>query len=164
METIKALFIKYKEIIMYLVFGVATTLVNWIITFLCQNLFGLNELGAQTMASNGIAWFGAVLFAFVTNRKFVFESTERSVWFEMLKFYLARLFSGLFEIFLPDALVYLSVHVACLRFIGADFLSITGGVAKLITCVIVIVINYILSKLVVFRKTKNSQKEEEHES
>lgn len=154
MVSFKALFVKYKEIIMYLIFGVATTLVNWIITFVCQNVFGLNELGVQTMVSNGIAWFGAVLFAFITNRKYVFESTEQSVWFEMLKFYLARVFSGLFDIFLPDALVYLSVHVACLRFIGAGFLSVTGGVAKLITCVIVIVINYILSKLVVFNKRR----------
>lgn len=157
MDKIKALFVKYKEIIMYLIFGVATTLVNWIITFICQKVFGLNEIGTETMIANAIAWFGAVLFAFITNRRFVFESTNSSVWYEMLKFYLARIFSGLFEIFLPDALVFLSEKVSFLSFLSKDFLSITGGVAKLITCVVVIIINYILSKLVVFRKSKKKE-------
>lgn len=154
MKKIKELFLKYREIIMYLIFGVATTLVNWIITFICQNVFGLKQIGTQTMISNAIAWFGAVLFAFITNRKYVFESTERSVWFEMLKFYLARIFSGLFEIFLPDLLVLGGEKIAALSFLKADFLSLTGGVAKLVTCIVVIIINYILSKLVVFRKKK----------
>ena len=159
-EKIKGLFIKYKEVIMYLVFGVATTLVNWITTFICQNVFGLKEQGFQTILSNGIAWFTAVLFAFLTNRKFVFESTAGNFWIEMVKFYLARAFTGLFEIFLPDGLVFLSEKVPGLGFLGAGFAGINGGVAKLVTSVIVIILNYILSKLVVFRKKKTPASEE----
>lgn len=152
-EKLTGLFRKYKEIIMYLIFGVATTLVNWVVTFICQKVFGLDSAGIQTTAANAIAWFCAVLFAFVTNRKYVFEGSGK-LWFELLKFYAARIFTGLFEIFLPDALVALGNKSNALGFLSKQFLSIQGGIAKLITCVIVIVLNYILSKLVVFRKQK----------
>ncbi len=151
-EKIKALLTKYKEVIMYLIFGVATTVVNWITTFICQKVFGLDSQGTETMVSNGIAWFVAVLFAFLTNRKFVFESTSGNFWYEMVKFYLARVFTGLFEIFLPDALVALSEAVPAFGFLGSPFFGLTGGVAKLITTIVVIILNYVLSKLVVFRK------------
>ena len=154
---------KYKEVIMYLVFGVATTVVNSITTFICQKVFGLDSQGAKTMAANGIAWFVAVLFAFLTNRKFVFESTSGNIWYEMLKFYLARAFTGLFEIFLPDALVALAKAVPALGLLSAPFFGLTGGVAKLITTVVVIVLNYILSKLVVFRKKKTESEKSEME-
>ncbi len=154
---------KYKEVIMYLVFGVATTVVNWITTFICQKVFGLDSQGAETMAANGIAWFVAVLFAFLTNRKFVFESTSGNIWYEMLKFYLARAFTGLFEIFLPDALVALAKAVPALGFLSAPFFGLTGGVAKLITTVVVIILNYVLSKLVVFRKKKTESEKSEME-
>lgn len=153
-QKIKALLIKYKEIIMYLIFGFATTLVNWILTFICQNVFGLNELGRETMIANGIGWFGAVLFAFITNRKWVFESTSNSVWIELLKFYAARIFTGLFEIFLPDAFAALGARNEGFAFLTEPFLLIKGGIAKLITSVVVIILNYVLSKLVVFRKKK----------
>lgn len=152
---------KYKEVIMYLVFGVATTLVNWITTFICQKVFGLSDLGTETIIANGIAWFIAVLFAFLTNRKFVFESTESNIWIEMVKFYLARAFTGLFEIFMPDGLVWLADKVAFLGFLKAPFFGINGGIAKLITSVFVIIMNYVLSKLIVFRKKKDPKETED---
>ena len=135
---------------------------NWGVTFLCQRVFGLNEPGFQTSAANGIAGFVAVLFAFITNRSFVFEKTDNSVWAELVKFYAARIFTGLFETFLPDGLFALSkVGGGALSFLAADFLGLTGGIAKAITTVIVIILNYILSKLVVFTKKKSTQNAEE---
>ena len=156
---IKKLFSKFfnREIIMYLIFGVATTVVNWGVTFLCQRVFGLNEPGFRTSAANGIAWFVAVLFAFITNRSFVFEKTDNSMWAELVKFYAARIFTGLFETFLPDGLFALSkAGGGALSFLAADFLGLTGGIAKAITTVIVIILNYILSKLVVFTKKRKT--------
>ena len=146
-----------REIIMYLIFGVATTLVNWIVTFICQKGFGLDEPGVQTTIANGIAWFCAVLFAFVTNRRFVFEKTDNTLFAELVKFYGARIFTGLFETFLPD-LLYKAAGDGngILGFLKMDLFGITGGIAKAITAVIVIVLNYILSKLVVFTKKKES--------
>ena len=157
----KKLFSRFfnREIIMYLIFGVATTVVNWGVTFLCQRVFGLDEPGIQTSAANGIAWFAAVL-AFITNRSFVFEKTDNSIWAELIKFYAARIFTGLFETFLPDGLFALSkAGGVALSFLSADFLGLTGGIAKAITTVIVIILNYILSKLVVFTKKKKTETE-----
>lgn len=156
-QKIKQLLIKYREMIMYLIFGVLTTVVNWAATFICQKVFGLNELGIKTMIANAIAWVTAVTFAFLTNRKFVFEKTGGSFWAELVKFFLARAFTGLFEIFLPDALAAIADKVSFLSFIREPFFGITGGIAKLITSVVVIILNYVLSKLVVFRKKKDDE-------
>ncbi len=141
------LFKKHKEIIMYLIFGVATTVVNWIVYAVCTKAVGLSAEGVQGMLSNGIAWVIAVLFAFFTNKWFVFESkteTKGLMLQEMARFFGARVFSGIFEILLPPALIFVGINQA--------FFGIEGGIAKAITSVVVIVLNYVLSKLVVFRK------------
>lgn len=138
---------KYKEIILYLVFGVATTLVNWIVYAICTKAAGLSAEGLELTISNSIAWVFAVLFAFVTNKCFVFESkctTKGLVLQEMSKFFGARILSGIFEIGLPIFFMAVGLKQA--------FFGIPGGVAKVITSVVVIVMNYVLSKLVVFRK------------
>lgn len=152
METIKKLFTKYKEIIMYLIFGVATTVVNWIVYIISTKLFGLSggELSnTQITICNGIAWVVAVTFAFVTNKLFVFESKNTEKGFllvEAAKFFGARIFSGIFEILLPSALIAIGLDQAVF--------GVEGAIAKAITSVVVIVMNYVLSKLVVFRKSK----------
>lgn len=165
MSKIGSLFKKYKEIIMYLIFGVLTTLVNIICTVILNKVFNLS---ADNIISTSISWFVAVLFAFITNRKFVFESKEKKILFEMLKFYGSRAFSGLFEIFLPKFFVFLSEKTGFLRFLGNPFkivisgktlYELEGGIAKLVTMVVVIILNYVLSKLIVFKK-KNASKEE----
>ena len=69
MKKIKELLLKYKEVIMYLIFGVATTLVNWIVYSLLMKTSVVNMT-----VSNAIAWFTAVVFAYITNKLFVFES------------------------------------------------------------------------------------------
>lgn len=150
MEKLKELFLKYKEVIMYLIFGVATTVVNWITYIICTKLFGIGgaELTKlQIMICNAIGWVVAVTFAFVTNKLFVFESKNTEKVFllkEAAKFYGSRAFSGIFEILLPSALIAIGLDQAVF--------GIEGAIAKAITSVVVIVMNYVLSKLFVFRK------------
>ena len=77
----KELLMKYKEIIMYLVFGVFTTVVNIVVYFLSAELLHINYL-----ISNALAWFLSVLFAYITNRKYVFESNS-SKYFKRSSFF-----------------------------------------------------------------------------
>ncbi|MCR5086731.1 MAG: GtrA family protein [Lachnospiraceae bacterium] len=147
MKTIKRLFAEHREVVMYLIFGVATTLVNWVVTFLLQKVFGLAAYGWQFVLTNAIAWVAAVLFAFFTNKKYVFESktTGKTAFFaELVKFVGARLATGAIEITLPTMLVSAGLN--------QSLFSFKGFWAKAVTSVIVIVLNYVFSKLFVFRK------------
>ena len=71
---VKELYIKYKEVINYLVFGVLTTVVNIVVYFVFADM-----LHVQYLISNCVAWFLSVLFAYVTNRKYVFDSNSNSI-------------------------------------------------------------------------------------
>ena len=133
---LKKLFVKYRELITYLVFGVLTTVVNYLIYLPCYNLWGLNA-----SVSNVIAWVDAVVFAFVTNKPFVFRSYDWSVKVvvpELSKFVATRIGSGALE----TAILFLSV----------DLVGMNGNVWKLLTSVLVVVLNYVGSKLLVFKK------------
>jgi putative flippase GtrA len=97
---------KYKEIIMYLIFGVLTTLVNWF----CYAF--LTKSGMEMNISNCIAWLVAVLFAFITNKVFVFESKNMEMRFvcrELIKFVGARLATGAIEILGLPLLYYIGI-------------------------------------------------------
>ena len=127
---------KYFEIINYLVVGVLTTLVSIIIYWLFTKLFHVNY-----MISNIISWIGSVSFAYVTNKKFVFKSkcdNEKDVFIEIYQFFKYRVFSLVIDILL----MYLFVEV----------FSIDDMIAKVIVQFIVIALNYIFSKLFVFKK------------
>lgn len=133
---------KHKEIIMYLIFGVATTLVNYAI----YTLF-VEVLQVEMTVSNMAAWLGAVVFAFITNKLFVFES--RQLGFnvlikEIFSFFGSRVLSGIIEIATPTLLYK----------IGFDFelFGIKGFAAKALVSVVVIILNYVFSKLFVFKK------------
>ena len=128
---------KYRQVGLYLFFGVTTTAVNWLIYTPLQGILGMT-------AANALAWLGAVLYAFVTNKLFVFESRGGAWVQEGLKFFGARMFSGLLEIFLPTALFGLGLNM--------PLLTVEGGVAKALVSVLIIVLNYVTSKLFVFRK------------
>lgn len=128
---------KYRQVGLYLFFGVTTTAVNWLIYTPLQGILGMT-------AANALAWLGAVLYAFVTNKLFVFESRGGAWVQEGLKFFGARIFSGLLEIFLPTALFGLGLNM--------PLLTVEGGVAKALVSVLIIVLNYVTSKLFVFRK------------
>lgn len=134
----KQLIEKYKEIISYLFFGVLTTVVNFVIYFFCTNILGLNYLIA-----NALSWAGAVAFAYVTNRTWVFQSKNhgiKAIFKEITAFVGCRLFSGAMDMLI--------------MFIGVDMLGISDDVTKLLTQVVVVVLNYIFSKLIIFRKQK----------
>ncbi len=136
MQKLKQLFWKYFDLITYLVFGVLTTLVNYLVYLPCYNLWGFSA-----SQSNLIAWVAAVAFAFVTNKPFVFRSHDWSakvVVPELIKFVGTRIGSGALE----TGILFLTVDLA----------GMNGNMWKLITSVLVVVLNYIGSKLLVFRK------------
>lgn len=138
MGAMKKLFDKYRQVILYLFFGITTTAVNWLIYTPLQGLVGMT-------VANALAWLGAVVYAFVTNKLFVFESRFGGwkTWVgEGVKFFGARIISGLFEIFLPTALFTLGLNM--------PLLGIEGGMAKALVSVLIIVMNYVLSKFIVF--------------
>ena len=136
MEKLKALMVRYRDVIVYLVFGVLTTAVNYIVYLPCYNVLGLSG-----SVSNAIAWVGAVAFAYLTNKPFVFRSHDwsaKTVIPELTKFVGCRVGSGVLE----TAIIFLTV----------DWLGWNGNVMKLLTSVLVVVLNYIGSKLLVFKK------------
>lgn len=152
MKKLKSLFLKYKEPILYVFFGGLTTLVNYIIYFSCTEGFRLSWSAATVLA-----WIGAVLFAYVTNRKWVFESSAvgaRAVVLEFAKFIAARLLS------LGMEWVTLKLLLDVLHMNNYMYASLPVGefAAKTIAQVIVIIANYIFGKWVVFRK-KNTKDE-----
>ena len=135
-EKLKTLFFKYRDAITYLFFGVLTTLVNYAVYLPCYNLLGLNA-----SAANVIAWAVSVIFAFATNKPFVFHSHDwsaKTVWPEFSKFVGCRVGSGLLE----TGILWLAV----------DLLGWNGNLWKLATSVLVVVLNYAASKLLVFRR------------
>jgi putative flippase GtrA len=132
----KKLLVKYKEVISYLVFGVLTTVVNLVVYFGCTSILGINYLIA-----NGISWVAAVAFAYVTNRTWVFQSKVRgfsAILRQMAAFVGCRLISGGMDM----AIMFISVSV----------IGIPDSFAKFMTQVVVVVLNYIFSKLIIFRK------------
>ena len=135
-QKLRSLAEKYRDILSYLFFGVLTTVVNYLIYLPVFNLCGLSAA-----VSNMIAWVGAVAFAFLTNKPFVFRSHDwsaKTVIPELTKFVSCRLASGVLE----TGILLLTV----------DFLHWNGNLWKLVTQVLVIIINYVGSKLLVFRK------------
>lgn len=133
---VKALIIKYWDIVSYLFFGVCTTIVNYLIYIPCYNIWGLSA-----SVSNMVAWVVAVAFAYLTNKPFVFKSNDWSagtVVPELTKFVGCRVGSGAAE--------------TLILFLAVDLLGWNGNVWKLLTQVMVVILNYIGSKLLVFRK------------
>ncbi|MDD5791862.1 MAG: GtrA family protein [Erysipelotrichaceae bacterium] len=134
---IRELFNKYQEVISYLFFGVLTTVVNYIIYFSLNAVLGEDLY----LVNNVVAWAGAVIFAFVVNKFFVFKKKSKNsaeLIKEMTSFALARLASlGIEEIIL---------------FIGMSLLKLNGTIVKLAAQVIVVILNYFFSKFFIFRK------------
>lgn len=131
MEIVK----KHWDIVTYLFFGVLTTVVNYAVYLPCYNLLGLSAT-----ISNIIAWVVAVAFAYLTNKPWVFKSHDWSmkvVLPELSKFVACRVGSGVLE--------------TGMIFVFVDLMGINGNVFKLITSVLVVILNYIGSKLLVFK-------------
>lgn len=139
MKKIKECFNKYREPILYVVFGGLTTLVSFAAYWILVDGFHVHY-----MVSTVLSWIISVTFAYITNRRWVFQSRAhgfRAILTEMASFYACRLASGFLEM--------------GLMFVGVDLLRINDKVVKLIANVIVVITNYILSKLIVFRKKRD---------
>lgn len=125
-----------KETILYIIFGVLTTIVNLISYYLFSNIISINYL-----ISNTISWIISVLFAYITNKFYVFNSKDTSkdiIIKEFIKFVNCRLTSGIIEMILLFLLV--------------DMLAVNDIISKLVIGVIVVILNFIFSKLFVFKK------------
>lgn len=129
---------KYKDVIPYLFFGVCTTAVNmigyWFLAYLCN--WGM-------MLSTVLAWFLALIFAYVTNRKWVFKSEAKNpvdVVREAFSFFICRLSTGIVD------------WGSMLLFVGVFHLN--DMFSKLTANIIVILLNYIASKRIIFKKSK----------
>lgn len=132
----KELLRKYRDVIPYAVFGVLTTLVNIVVYWLLARIFRL-----PTLASTVVAWILSVLFAYVTNRKWVFKSaakTRAEITREMISFFAARLATGVIDWVGMWFLV--------------DQLHFDDLIIKIVLNIIVVVLNYIASKLLIFKK------------
>lgn len=135
-QKIRELVTKYWDVVSYLFFGVCTTIVNYLIYIPCYNFL---EMSATV--SNMIAWVVAVAFAYLTNKPFVFKSNDwsaKTVVPELTKFVGCRIGSGAAE--------------TLILFLAVDLMGWNGNIWKLVTQVMVVVLNYIGSKLLVFRK------------
>lgn len=127
---------KYREVIMYLIFGVLTTIVNIASYLIFTKIFNLDYL-----ISNVIAWVLSVLFAYITNKIYVFESKtveKKLILFEIISFFSFRLISGL-------------IDMICM-YIFVSMIGFNDSIMKIITNVIVVLLNYIFSKLFIFNK------------
>lgn len=146
----KRLFEKYKELITYVVFGVLTTLVNFVCFWLFNKILGEKLY----LLSNIIAWVISVIFAYVTNKLWVFESKSWKpsvIGREIPEFVGARVFSLLIE----EGGLWLFVDVLNFDKFGFTLFGfdVTGKlIAKVVLAVIVVILNYIFSKLVIFKK------------
>ncbi len=136
MDKLKYLLKKYKFIILYGFFGVLTTIINIAVYGFLYSICGVSNV-----ISNIIAWVLSVLFAFVTNKLWVFESKSfkfKLFLTELCNFILCRLATGVLDL--------------GIMFVGVDLLKGPAIVLKVVSNVIVIILNYIMSKVLVFKK------------
>ncbi len=143
MNKIKELYKKYREIILYLIFGVLTTVVSLVVKYalLFTVLKASNAFELQVAVI--VSWVAAVLFAYFTNRKFVFESKTTNKLKEFINFIVARIATLLLDMFI------MWFFVTLLK-LNSDLYVV---IFTLISQVLIIVGNYFLSKLFVFKKT-----------
>lgn len=142
MKTIKGLYLQYKEVINYLVFGVLATIVNFISYYIFARVIAIDEV-----ISSGLSWFCSVLFAYITNKLFVFDSkteTKKALLKEFVSFFLARVISG--------ALCDVGTFAIMVKVI-----HINDIVSKIVTQVMVVIVNYLFSKFFIFKDNKNKE-------
>ena len=143
-EKIKELYIEYKEIINYMIFGALTTVVNLVVKYILLFTFLDASNGFELQVAIVVSWIAAVIFAYITNRKYVFESKNNNLISEFIKFVSGRLLTLLIEMFV------MWFFVTLLKF-NSDLQVI---IFTLVAQVFVIIGNYIFSKLFVFKKSR----------
>lgn len=139
-EKIKALCIKYEEMISYLIVGVLNTLVSWAAWFLCAYTILDAKIVWQNFLLNLISWVVGVVFGYFMNRKYVFKSKEPDMWTEFLHFSGGRVSTWA----LDEVMMILMVNI----------LTINEAFSKIFVSVLVMIGNYIISKFFVFKKKK----------
>ncbi len=135
---IKKIYNQYKDIIAYGIFGVLTTILNIAAYWMMAHLIGLG-----TMNSTWIAWIAAVLFAYITNKKWVFHSevhTGKGVAKEAGSFFLCRFGTGIMD--------------WCFMYVFVDLLCWNDVAVKTVSNVAVIILNYAASKIMIFKSGK----------
>ena len=136
-KNLKEIYFKYKELINYLIFGGLTTIVNFICYYIFARMIGIDEV-----ISSALSWFFSVLFAYITNKIFVFDSKTKGIKNlirECISFFLARILSGILCDIGSFALM-------------VKVFNINDIISKIITQVMVVIVNYIFSKFLVFKK------------
>ncbi|MBQ8038607.1 MAG: GtrA family protein [Lachnospiraceae bacterium] len=137
-EKIKQLFVKYEEIIVYLIVGVINTIVSWVACFLVE-LFLDPSISWQNFVINTVGWVAGVIFGYFANRKYVFKSTNPEMMKEFLGFAGGRVSTWLMDI--------------VLMFVLVNMIYMNYWIAKIfISSALVMIANYLLSKFFVFKK------------
>lgn len=139
----KELLVKYREIVVYLIVGVMTTIVSWLACFVLERLMDA-DITWQNMVINTFGWTAGVLFAYPLNRKWVFQSTNPKIYKEFRGFASSRLSTWGLDLFV----MWLTVNV----------LDMNYWIAKIfISGVLVTIVNYVCSKLLIFRKKDGAE-------
>ena len=134
----KQLYLRYKELINYLIVGVLTTVVSLAVYYGCVTTVLDPNNPLQLQLANIISWICAVTFAYFTSRRFVFESKNEAVFQEAIRFYLSRVTTLLMDM--------------GIMFVMVTLLSYNDKIAKLVCQVVVTIANYVLAKLIVFKR------------
>lgn len=152
MQNVRSLLKKHKELILYVIFGGLTTLVNYVVYFLCK------AVGLSYSPATVVAWLVAVGFAYVVNRVWVFESKScgvRAVLREIVLFVGARLLSLVLEL----AVMFVGMDLLhaghLIIVISATALPLGEFLTKTVAQILVVLSNYVFSKLVIFRKQRS---------
>ena len=140
-DKIKALCVKYEEIIAYLIVGVLNTLVSWGAWFLLAYTIMDAQVMWQNVVLSVVSWVVGVVFGYVMNRKFVFKSKEPNIMKEFLQFSGGRVSTWVLDAVMMVLLV--------------NILRINEAFSKIFVSVLVMIGNYLLSKLFVFKKKES---------
>lgn len=136
MDKIKQFINKYKEEILYLFFGGCTVFINVVVYYISAHVFELS-----TEVSNIIAWLVAVIFAYITSKMWVFESKtwdKQTILLEIPSFFMCRIITGVIDVII--------------MFVFVEKLHLYDMIVKIISNVIVIILNYLASKFMIFKK------------
>ena len=139
----KAIYYKYEELFNYLIVGVLNTLVSWGAFFVCAYTILDAKVVWQNIALSTISWLGGVIFGYFMNRKYVFKSKEPNIMKEFLQFSGGRVSTYP----LDSVMMVLMVNV----------MGMEEGISKVIVSVLVMIANYIISKVFVFKKDTEEQ-------
>lgn len=135
---VKALYLKHEEIVNYLIVGVLNTIVSWAAWFICAYTILDAQVVWQNVALSVISWVVGVVFGYFMNRIFVFKSKEPNILKEFLQFSGGRVSTWLLDL----VMMVLMVNV----------LRINEAFSKIFVSVLVMIGNYVISKLFVFKK------------